>query len=46
MAWMCGGDDHVGGLAAQHLGYAALGLLPSATAALLGILAAPWRRRG
>jgi MFS family permease len=36
----------LGGLAAQYLGYAALGLLPAATATLLAILAAPtWRRR-
>jgi len=36
----------LGGLAAQHLGYADLGLLPAATAGLLTILAAPgWHRR-
>lgn len=36
----------LGGLAAQHLGYAALGLLPAATATALAILAVPsWARR-
>jgi MFS family permease len=35
----------LGGLAAQHLGYAALGLLPAATATLLAILAAPTYHR-
>ncbi len=33
-----------GGLLAQHLGYAALGLLPATTATLLAILATPTRR--
>jgi MFS family permease len=34
----------LGGLLAQHLGYAALGLLPATTATLLAILATPTRR--
>jgi hypothetical protein len=34
----------LGGLLAQHLGYAALGLLPATTAILLATLAMPTRR--
>ncbi len=35
----------LGGLLAQHLGYAALGLLPAATGTVLAMLAARTRRR-